>query len=85
MEPSEIKRVAATLGIVLPPKTRATTYIDHILGEAKISVTPTVEVQPVNHVHEIAPPTESLYDSNEIAAKVADILWERIAKAIANG
>lgn len=40
----ELKEIASTIGISLPPRTRMTTYIDAILGEGK--ETPTVEVAP---------------------------------------
>ena len=74
MEPSEVKEVAAALGIVLPPRTRATTYIEHILGEARAAA-PTAEVT------EPEPTTNGYVDPAALAEAVADILWERIRKA----
>ena len=47
----EIKEVAAERGIELPPRTRATTYIDHILGEA--DKTPAAEVEQPSEVEGI--------------------------------
>ena len=79
MEPSEIKEVAAAMGIVLPPRTRATTYIDHILGEAKAAA-PTAEVTEVPEVDITA---NGHVDPDALAERVADILWERFQKAFA--
>lgn len=42
----ELKVIANEMGIDLPPRTRMTTYIDHILGEA--SEGPAVEVTPLS-------------------------------------
>ena len=80
MEPSEVKEVAAAMGIVLPPRTRATTYIDHILGEAKAPA-PTAEVE---EVPEVAIAANGYVDPDAVAERVAVILWEKIQKAIAN-
>ena len=80
MEPSEVKEVAAAMGIVLPPRTRATTYIDHILGEAKAPA-PTAEVE---EVPEVAVAANGYVDPDAVAERVAVLLWERIQKAIAN-
>jgi hypothetical protein len=87
MEPSEVKEVAASLGIVLPPRTRATTYIDHILGEAKAPA-PTAEVSEVPEVAEVdIVSTNGHLDADALAERVADILWERwserLTKALA--
>jgi hypothetical protein len=80
MEPSEVKEVAAAMGIVLPPRTRATTYIDHILGEAKAPA-PTAEIE---EVPEVAIAANGYVDPDAVAERVAVILWEKIQKAIAN-
>jgi hypothetical protein len=80
MEPSEVKEVAAAMGIVLPPRTRATTYIDHILGEAEAPA-PTAEVE---EVPEVAVAANGYVDPDAVAERVAVLLWERIQKAIAN-
>jgi hypothetical protein len=76
MEPSQVKAVAASLGIVLAPRTRATTYIDHILGETKAAA-PTAEVEEVAT-------TNGNIDLDALAEKTAALLWERIQKAFAN-
>lgn len=81
MEPSEIKEVAAAMGIVLPPRTRATTYIDHILGEAKAPA-PTAEVSEVPEVDVVS--ANGLESVDVIAERVAVILWEKVQKAVAN-
>jgi hypothetical protein len=86
MEPSEIKEVAAAMGIVLPPRTRATTYIDHILGEAKAAA-PMAEVSEIEDIPEMIELEGTIspaIDPEEIAGRVAVILWEKIQKAIAN-
>ena len=44
MELDQLKQVAATKGIELPPRTRMATYIDAILGETK-DATPAAEVE----------------------------------------
>lgn len=80
MEPTQVKEVAAALGIVLPPRTRATTYIDHILGEAKVAPTAVVEVPEVA----IVAATNGFVDPEGLAEQVADLLWERIKKAFTN-
>lgn len=77
MEPSEVKEVAASLGIVLPPRTRATTYIDHILGEAKAAA-PTAEISEIPEVDVIA--SNGHIDPDALAERVADLLFERIQK-----
>jgi hypothetical protein len=84
MEPSEIKDVAAKLGIVLPPRTRATTYIEHILGD-KAQATPVAveDIPIIEHVHTIdaeAVSTNGYVDPEALAEQIADILWERIRK-----
>lgn len=79
MEPSEIREVAASLGITLPSRTRTTTYIDHILGEGKASA-PAAEIEDVPAV--VVADGEVNYEA--VANLVADLLWERIQKAIAN-
>jgi hypothetical protein len=83
MEPSEIKEVAAAMGIVLPPRTRATTYIDHILGEAKAAA-PTAEVSEVPEVDVVGSNGLESVDVDVIAERVAVILWEKVQKAVAN-
>ena len=45
MDLDALKKIAQDKGIDLPPRTRMTTYIDHILGEGE--TTPSVEVTPV--------------------------------------
>ena len=42
---SELKEIASGLGIELPARTRGTTYIDHILGEAKVEAPVEVEAE----------------------------------------
>ena len=81
MEPSEVKEVAAAMGIVLPPRTRATTYIDHILGEAKPPA-PSAEVSEVPEVDMVG--SNGLEAVDVIAERVAVLLWEKIQKAITN-
>ena len=81
MEPSEVKEVALALGIVLPPRTRATTYIDHILGEAKVVTPPVAEVSEIPDVAIVS--TNGHIEADDIAERVADILWERFSKAFA--
>jgi hypothetical protein len=83
MEPSEIKEVAAAMGIVLPPRTRATTYIDHILGEAKAPA-PTAEVSDIPEVDVVSANGLESVDVDVIAERVAVILWEKVQKAVAN-
>ena len=83
MEPSEVKEIAASLGIVLPPRTRATTYIDHILGEAKVSEVATAEVTAVMPPEVAVVNTNGQLEADDIAERVADILWERFSKAFA--
>jgi hypothetical protein len=83
MEPSEIKEVAAAMGIVLPPRTRATTYIDHILGEAKAAA-PTAEVSDIPEVDVVSANGLESVDVDVIAERVAVILWEKVQKAVAN-
>ena len=78
MEPAEVKEVAASMGIVLPPRTRATTYIDHILGEAKAAA-PTAEVTEVVEVVE-----NGHVDPSALAEAVADLLWEKLTKAFSS-
>jgi hypothetical protein len=68
--------VAAQLGIVLPPRTRSTTYIDHILGEARAAAS-TVTIEDVP---EVALNGNGYVDPDDIAVKVADLLWERFRK-----
>ena len=78
MEPSEVKDVAAAMGIVLPPRTRATTYIDHILGQAKAPA-PEAVVEEAELVN-----ANGLEAVDVIAERVAVLLWEKVQKAIAN-
>ena len=47
MELPELKEIAAAKGIELPPRTRMTTYIGHILGEAEEGVSVEVTEPPV--------------------------------------
>ena len=79
MEPAEVKNVAAAMGITLPPRTRATTYIDHILGEGK------ADAPPVELTKEYADANTPVYngdlDMDALADKVVDMIWERIQKA----
>jgi hypothetical protein len=84
MEPSEIKEVAAAMGIVLPPRTRATTYIDAILGEGK-NVAPEAEVEDVapiaasNGDHTTSPLDGKLAD---LAVTIVDLLIDRLKTAL---
>ena len=90
MEPSEVKELAATLGITLPPRTRVTTYIDQILGEGKALAEVVPIVQPEADYSEQADEAAALYGANtnghidydKLADMLADIvagkLWERI-------
>ena len=80
MEPSEVKEVAAAMGIVLPPRTRATTYIDHILGQAK----PEAPAAVVEEDEAELVGANGLEAVDVIAERVAVLLWERVQKAIAN-
>src|SRR4029078_4604004 len=83
MEPSEIKEVAAAMGLVLPPRTGATPYIDHILGEAKAAA-PTAEISDIPEVDVVS--TNGYADAinaDEVATRVAALLWERFLKAVA--
>ena len=83
MEPSAVKEIAATMGIVLPPRTRVTTYIDHILGEAKVTPAAEVEEAVEEAVEEPMVATNGHVDVNDnLAREVADILWKRLAKAL---
>ena len=79
MEPAQVKALAAEMGIVLAPRTRATTYIDHILGENRVAA-PTVVVEEP----ELDALANGWVDADVIAEKVTDLLWERIQKALAN-
>ena len=88
MEPSEVKEIAAQMGIVLPPRTRATTYIDHILGENKAAA-PAVEVTEIaaELEPELEPEPQSLNGfeaADVIAERVVDLLLERLAKVLAS-
>lgn len=78
MDLDEVKEVAAKLGITLPPRTRVTTYIDHILGEK--APTPPAEAE-ISEVAIVA--TNGHIEADDIAERVADILWARFSKAFA--
>lgn len=83
MEPSEVKEVAASLGIVLPPRTRATTYIDHILGEAKAPAPEAEVTDTPAEVDIVSTNGHADIDPSALAEAVADILWERLQRAFA--
>lgn len=73
LELAELKQIAGDLGITLPPRTRATTYVNAILGEDD---TPEAEVEetPVASTNGSA----AHIDINELADQVAAILAERL-------
>lgn len=77
MDLTELKEVAAKLGITLPPKTRLKTYIDHILGEAttgpEAEVT-TPEVVDTNVVTDI--------DIDDVVERAASLAVKRIVEAL---
>ena len=83
MEPSEVKEVAAALGIVLPPRTRATTYIDHILGEVKGDA-PAVEVSepPVTKVIEPDEVTANGDSASVNVDEIVNLVLDQLAKLI---
>jgi len=75
MDLAELKQIAADNDIVLPPRTRSTTYIDAILG---VDDTPEAEVED-------APASSNGHadlDVNELAEAVADIILRKLTAAL---
>lgn len=78
LDATEVKEIAAEMGIVLPPRTRATTYIDHILGEAK-GAAPAAEVS----LEGSSGPNGDL-DYAVLADAVADSLISKLKAALSS-
>ena len=72
---TELKALAKTLGIELPLRTRATTYIDAILGEDD---TPEAEIEDVAPTNGHSP-----VDVDELAEIVAGIIIKKLSESFA--
>jgi hypothetical protein len=84
MELPDLKAIAADLGLTLPPRTRATTYVDHILGEAE--GTPeaeiTVALEGVSGVEAVTRNGDTALDVEMLADAVAERIFDRLREAL---
>lgn len=93
MTPVQVKEIAASRGIELPPRTRATTYIEHILGEAAsedAEVGPDAEpdaVEPgveADRTEESPPAAFNGIDVSYLADEIVSAVVHKLREALAS-
>lgn len=81
MELGDLKEIAAKLDITLPPRTRAATYIDAILGEGKPTEAE-VAPEPEPDLGEDGEPADAAAFAADIASQLAIVVVKEVKKAI---
>ena len=83
MELPQLKEIAAAKGIELAPRTRMSTYISHILGEAEEGVAVEVTEPPVTVTQVPGDPlTNGDIDLDALAVEVANLIIDKLVTAL---
>jgi hypothetical protein len=83
MTPAQVKEIAAEMGIELPARTRATTYIEHILGNTGEAE---VEAEPSEEPEELPTPPAAFngIDVSYLADEIVSAVIHKLREALAS-